>query len=183
MAQLDGTHTIILDDINVFELLPCAAPSAVTVEDNVVTWTGTAPSYNVKVSVNGEVATETTVTTNNYTVEGLEEGDYAIVRVQAVCNEDNLSEWTEGNMVIPTRIENYGSLITIHPNPTTGVIRIEGATPNADLSVFDVFGKRMMSDKVTSELTELDLSGLAAGVYVIRIANAGEVTTVKVVKE
>lgn len=183
MAQLDGTHTIILDDINVFELLPCAAPSAVTVEDNVVTWTGTAPSYNVKVSVNGEVATETTVTTNNYTVEGLEEGDYAIVRVQAVCNEDNLSEWTEGNVVIPTRIENYGSLITIHPNPTTGVIRIEGATPNADLAVFDVFGKRMMSDKVTSELTELDLSGLAAGVYVIRIANAGEVTTVKVVKE
>lgn len=178
-----GEQNILLDDINVFELVPCAEPTNVTVENNVATWTGNAPSYNVKVSVGGVVVDEATVNTNSYTVRGLEEGDYAIIRVQAVCDEENLSDWTEGDVFVITGIESFGLNATVYPNPTTGVVNIEGATLNADIAVFDMFGKQMLAGKVTSERTELDLGGLTSGVYIIRIATNGEVTTVKVVKE
>ena len=178
-----GVQYILLDDINVFELVPCAAPTNVTVENNVATWTGNAPSYNVKVSVNNELVAEATVNTNTYTVTGLEPGDYAIFRVQAVCDEDNISDWTEGEVFITAGIENYSMNVAVYPNPTTGVIVIEGASLNADITVFDMFGKQMMNGKVMSERTELDLSGLATGMYIIRMVNAGEVSAVKVVKE
>lgn len=183
LAKTYGVQRFIIDDVNVYNMPPCAEPTNVTVENNVATWTGNAPSYNVKVSVGGVVVDEATVNTNSYTVRGLEEGDYAIIRVQAVCDEENLSDWTEGDVFVITGIESFGLNATVYPNPTTGVVNIEGATLNADIAVFDMFGKQMLAGKVTSERTELDLAGLTSGVYIIRIAMNGEVTTVKVVKE
>ena len=179
----NGGQRFLVDDVNIYNMPACEEPTNVTVENNVVTWTGNAPSYNVKVSVNGVVVDEANVTTNTYTVEGLSEGTLAIVRVQAVCDEANLSDWTEGNVVVPVTIGSYELNATVYPNPTTGVVNIEGATLNADIAVFDMFGKQLMTGKVASERTELDLSGLASGIYIIRIANADAVSTIKVVKE
>ena len=103
--------------------------------------------------------------------------------MQAVCDEDNISDWTEGEVFVPVTIGNNELDANVYPNPTTGVVNIEGATLNADIAVFDMFGKQLMTGKVASERTELDLSGLASGIYIIRIANADAVSTIKVVKE
>ena len=75
------------------------------------------------------------------------------------------------------------SVTALYPNPTTGNVTVESNAIGADLTVYDVFGKKMMTSKVAAERTELDLSGLAAGVYMIRIADAAGITTIKVVKE
>ena len=178
-----GSQQICLDDVSVFEFVPCVAPSNITVENNVVSWTGDAPSYNVKVSMNGEVVDEATVSTNSYTVDGLTEGTYAIIRVQAVCDEYNLSDWTEGDVVVSTGIDSYGLNAAVYPNPTTGVVVIEGAIVNADLAIFDMFGKQLMTEKLSSERAELNLSGLVSGVYIIRITDSSNIATVKVVKK
>lgn len=181
----DG-YNVFLDDINIFasEETPCATPANVTVENGVVTWTGDAANYNVVITVEGDTAVNTTVSTNSYTIEGLEEGVHAIVTVQAVCSEDNLSEWSEAvEFDYTVGVNNYSIKANIYPNPTTGNVTVESNAINADINVYDMFGKLMMTSKVAADRTELDFSGFAPGVYMVRIANTTGTTNIKVVKE
>ena len=80
-------------------------------------------------------------------------------------------------------VDNYRISANIFPNPTTGNVTVESNAIGADLNVYDMFGKLMIATKVTDVRTELNLSGFAPGVYMVRIANSTAVTTVKVVKK
>ncbi len=163
----------------------CATPTDVTVENNIVTWTGDAANYNVQVTVAGEVVIDTTVSTTTFTVEGLENNTHASVAVQAVCAEDDLSEWSEAVEFdyIIDGVNNYSISANIYPNPTTGNVTVESDAINADITVFDAFGKLMMTSKVATERTELNFSEFAPGVYMVRIANDTAISTIKVVKK
>ena len=180
-------YNVFLDDVTISGeepvVEPCATPTNVVVENGVVTWTGDAANYNVHI-VAGETTIDTTVNTTSYTIEGLNEGDHATVTVQAVCDEENLSEWSEAvEFDYTVGINNYAISANIFPNPTTGNVTVESNAINADITVFDMFGKLMMTSKVAASRTELDFSGFAPGVYMVRIANSNAITTVKVVKE
>lgn len=176
-----------IDDVVIFfseETDSCATPTNVAVNDNVVTWTGDAANYNVQVTVAGEVVIDTTVATTTFTVEGLENNTHASVAVQAVCAEDDLSEWSEAVEFDYTNgINNYSLKANIYPNPTTGNVTIESDAINADITVFDAFGKLLMTSKVATERTELNFSEFAPGVYMVRIANDTAISTIKVVKK
>lgn len=163
---------------------PCATPTNVTVENGVVTWTGDAANYNVVIAVGEDTVVNTTVATNSYTIEGLNDGDHATVTVQAVCSEDDLSEWSEAvEFDYTVGVNNYSIKANIYPNPTTGNVTVESNAINADINVYDMFGKLMMTSKVASERTELNFSSFAPGVYMVRIANTTGTTNIKVVKE
>ena len=180
----DGNN-ILLDDINIFsgEEAPCATPTNVTFANGVVTWTGDAANYNVHI-VAGEITIDTTVNTTSYTVEGLNNGDHATVTVQAICAEDDLSEWsTAVEFDYTNGINNYTIHANVYPNPTTGNVTIESNAINADITVYDVFGKQLMTSKVASERTDLDFSAFAPGIYMVRIAETNSFITVKVVKK
>ena len=176
-----------IDDVVIFfseETDSCATPTNVVVNNNVVTWTGDAANYNVQVTVAGEVVIDTTVATTTFTVEGLENNTHASVAVQAVCAEDDLSDWSEAVEFDYTNgINNYSLKANIYPNPTTGNVTVESDAINADITVFDAFGKLMMTSKVATERTELNFSEFAPGVYMVRIANTTAITTIKVVKK
>ena len=163
---------------------PCATPTNVTVNNSVVTWTGNAANYNVRITIAGEVVIDTTVSTTTFTIEGIENGTHASVSVQAVCAEDDLSEWSEAvEFDYSNGINNYSLKANIYPNPTTGNVTVESDAINADITVFDAFGKLMMTSKVATERTELNFSEFAPGVYMVRIANDTAITTIKVVKK
>ena len=179
---------IYLDDVVVGPgRIPCAAPTNVTVDSNyVVRWEGNAPRYNVMVMVGNDTVATGTSTTGIYSItSGLNDGDQAIVYVQAICAPDDLSAWTASEPFTyhGVGIENYAIHANVFPNPTTGNVTVESNAIGADLNVYDMFGKLMMTTTVASERTELDFSGFAPGVYVVRIANSTAVTTVKVVKK
>lgn len=188
LATSNDGYNILLDDINITGdavVGPCATPTNVAVsEANVVTWEGNAANYNVIIVVGEDTVVNTTVNTNSYTVEGLNAGDHAAVSVQAVCAEDNLSDWsTPVEFDYTVGIKNHSIQASIYPNPTTGNVTVESNAINSDITVYDMFGKLMMTSKVASERTELDFSSFAPGVYMIRIANTTGTTTIKVVKE
>ena len=183
-----GDAYIYLDDVTVGAgPIPCAVPANVTIDENyVVRWEGNAPRYNVVVLVNGDTVVHGVSTTGIYTItSGLNNGDYAAVYVQAICAEDDLSAWSEPVYFtyVIEGVESYKLQANIFPNPTTGNIVVESNAIGADITVYDMFGKLMMTSKVTDIRTELDLSGIAPGVYMVRIANNSGITTVKVVKE
>ena len=65
--------------------------------------------------------------------------------------------------------------ISISPNPTNGLIRIEGATI-AEVKVYNTMGQLVMT---TQNTNEIDLSGLAPGVYSLRIKDLHQTVTNK----
>lgn len=164
----------------------CATPSDVAVNNNVVTWTGDAANYNVTITANGETTTEN-VTGNSYTVTGLEDSTLVTVSVQAVCDEDNLSDWSEAVefTYIATGINNYNLTANVFPNPTTGNVTIVLSHPmvNANVQVCDIYGRQISTHQVEGLQFELNLGNLAPGVYMLRFIEANAVlNTVKVVK-
>jgi hypothetical protein len=73
--------------------------------------------------------------------------------------------------------ENSTQKILVYPNPTTGVFTIECKSTNLDdcgFRIYDVFGKLLISNKLTKESNTIDLSGQPAGIYFLQLIEDGE---------
>ena len=71
-------------------------------------------------------------------------------------------------------------MIFVHPNPTTGIVYIEG-TEAAEVQVFNALGQLV---KTVQNATEVSLEGLPQGIYLLRVTlEGGKVFADKVVKE
>lgn len=77
------------------------------------------------------------------------------------------------------------AMILVYPNPTSGVVNIECEKVNGkQIRVYDVYGKVIVSQNAENELSTIDLSHCANGVYIVRIFNGNEtVVTTKIVKQ
>ena len=74
-------------------------------------------------------------------------------------------------------------VVAVSPNPTSGHVMVEANATDGEVVVFDPFGRQMISAALSDGRAELDLSGVAKGVYVARIASETDTTTIKLVKE
>jgi len=74
--------------------------------------------------------------------------------------------------------------VTISPNPTRGIISIQGAPSNdLNVSVMNLLGETVMELKnLNSPDFTLDLSKLVPGTYYIRFSSANSVVTKKIIK-
>ena len=70
----------------------------------------------------------------------------------------------------------------VFPNPTSGVIKISGASSGDQLQVIDARGNCVLSNIIASENKEIDLSAYPEGIYYIRFSNAYESKATKVIK-
>ena len=79
-------------------------------------------------------------------------------------------------------------LIALYPNPTNDKFNVHYPTngvllDNIEIQLFDAFGKSLLRVPITGETTEINLSGFASGVYLVKCMNNDCVLTVgKVVK-
>jgi len=72
-------------------------------------------------------------------------------------------------------------LITAYPNPSTGFIRVESDHVIRELIVFDLFGKMLSIEKEMNENhSDLNLSDVASGTYIIRVTTSQGVSSLKV---
>ena len=72
---------------------------------------------------------------------------------------------------------------SLSPNPTTGLINLQLHDLELDrLKVFDLQGRMLMEWSDLSGSMDIDLSGLSAGMYLVRLESAGSVATRKVVR-
>ena len=72
---------------------------------------------------------------------------------------------------------------SLSPNPTNGLINLQLYDLDLDhLKVFDLQGHLLMEWADLSGKMEIDLSGLSAGMYLVRLESAGSVATRKVVR-
>jgi len=84
------------------------------------------------------------------------------------------------------KLEPYNS-ISIFPNPTTGLIRIENTEYSIqNVSVYDIYGREVGSvilRGVEGKQTEVDLSTQAQGIYIIRVSTDKQTIRQKVIKQ
>lgn len=175
-----------LDDISIFaDIAPCDTVTDITIDEYAtIRWTSDAASWNIRYTINGEEHT-VHAANNIYTIGGLADGDVVTVSIQAICEDNRVSEWSEtSTFTYSTGVNEYNALnANIYPNPTRDIVNVDCSVIGASLNVYDMFGKVVMSTTIQSERTELNFNNVAPGVYVIRIANSNAMTTVKVVKE
>ncbi len=84
----------------------------------------------------------------------------------------------EGELIV-------GNKISVFPNPVTDKvnIRIDDIEGLADIRVMDINGRILQQHRSSSVNTQLDVSRLASGMYIIRVMNGGKESVMKIVKE
>lgn len=76
---------------------------------------------------------------------------------------------------VPQRSD--GNKVSFYPNPAKEFVNVQCTTYNAQwdgatVEVFDIYGKLMQTEQMSSETTTLNVSGLPAGVYLLRVTDA-----------
>ena len=75
--------------------------------------------------------------------------------------------------------------VSVYPNPVTDYVnvKIPGLQGNANIRVFDMYGRMVMQQNSSQSVTQLNVSKLTAGVYVIRVKQGDTENVMKIVKD
>lgn len=71
----------------------------------------------------------------------------------------------------------------VYPNPVTNVLNIEYTSEVTSVSVFNLLGQQVLSKKVSAASTQIDMSALLAGTYLVKVESGNISKTLKVVKK
>ena len=84
------------------------------------------------------------------------------------------------HLTITVGIEDFvmGNDLCVYPNPTNGVLQISG-TAFDEVQLFDAYGKLLGSWRTDGEVTQIDLSHHAAGVYFVKALSRNQVVGVR----
>ena len=78
------------------------------------------------------------------------------------------------------------ALLKVYPSPATNVLNVSvlgEVNSNSTLKIVNVNGTVVKEEKVTRNIQQVDISGLAKGVYMLKVNNGGSVITSKFVKQ
>jgi hypothetical protein len=72
--------------------------------------------------------------------------------------------------------------VSVFPNPTTGLVYVNGIQTSASVKVINLVGKEVINTEINANGT-IDMSSVPAGIYMLVIENAnGAISTKKVIK-
>lgn len=75
------------------------------------------------------------------------------------------------------------SNVKLYPNPTSNVLNIESVGTIQNIAIFNVLGQEVVNKSTNESSIRLDVSGLNAGVYVVKTIIDGKVSSTKFIKE
>jgi hypothetical protein len=75
------------------------------------------------------------------------------------------------------------SKVKLYPNPTSNVLNIESEGTIQNISIFNILGQEVVNKLTNESSVRLDVSGLNAGVYVVKTIIDGNVSSTKFIKE
>jgi hypothetical protein len=103
----------------------------------------------------------------------------------AVGTNGIILKTTNGGLTGINEIDFLSQSLKIIPNPVKDKITISSPeiTVNTQLSIFAVSGDKVMERELTGAETQLDISTLPRGVYVVRVQNENAVQTGKFIMQ
>ena len=100
---------------------------------------------------------------------------------------------TIGTYLITTQItrtpntginEEVAAAISVFPNPCNNTLQVQCPLDNAQLLLYDMYGKMVLAVPADGEVTSLDMSQLASGLYLLNVSKDNSVVkSVKVVRQ
>ncbi len=170
---------------------PCVTPTGLTAtnitgESVTITWNNASVSgWNIQYRPQGGQFSTATSTTNSYTISGLASNTTYEIQVQANCGSGNLSDWSTAITVTTTGIENWlENSVTLFPNPAKEIVNVQCSMYNVEsVEVFDVYGKLITTANDIDNPTRINVSGLADGMYFVRVTTDRGVVTKNFVKK
>jgi chitodextrinase len=172
---------------------PCDVPTGLTATDIqsesiTISWDNAAVlRWNVQYSAQGGTLSSATATTNSYTITNLTPETTYQIQVQAVCEEDNMSDWSQA--ITATTLVGINSYlennVTLYPNPAKEFVdvRVDGDINVIGMEVYDVYGKLINTVNVIDNMTHINVSGLANGMYFVRVTTEQGMVTKRFVKK
>ena len=180
--------------------IPCRAPvikiDHVNVDEAVAYWapvpTATHYEYVLTTSstppVNGTEYHFTAVHTS-----ALDDGKDYYIHVRSHCNSIGIidaSPWATASFsTFPVSVKNAASgdfRVAAYPNPVKDMLVIEvsgNRGSNANLLLTDMSGKLLQAVKVNGAKTEVDLSTLPGGIYIVKYADDDRKEVLKITKQ
>ncbi len=73
--------------------------------------------------------------------------------------------------------------IYVYPNPSKGFFNIESRNKNGEIGIYNLVGQKIYSSKITNYITEINLSQLPSGIYMIVVQSNNIVLSEKLIKE
>ena len=136
-------------------------------------------------SANSVPTVITSGTANSFAYSGTLSADYDENNITFVAllidnTTNEIVNATELDLLTVGIMEVNANNYSIYPNPTTGIITIEG-TMNADITVMNMIGDIIYQNNNASQNTIIDLSAYAAGNYIVKIINDNKVSTQKII--
>ena len=86
------------------------------------------------------------------------------------CEALNIEENTFGNF-------------NFFPNPTQNAVTISSTVAVEKISIYNLLGQKVKSQTVNSTTSNIDVSNLKTGVYILEVTSNGQVGTFKMIKE
>ena len=172
---------------------PCNVPTGLTVgtvthESIAISWDNDADvnSWNIQYRPAGGALASATSATNSYTITGLAPETEYQIQVQADCGDGNVSDWSAAiTATTTTGIENWlMNSISLYPNPAKEYIDVRVDELHVtSMEVYDVYGKLINTVSVIDNPTRINVSGLASGMYFVRVTTEQGVVTKSFVKK
>lgn len=72
---------------------------------------------------------------------------------------------------------------TYRPNPVVDVLNLEYNKAITDVSVYNLVGQQVIAKTVNANMSQVDMSALPSGTYMVKVTSNNEVKTIKVVKQ
>jgi len=113
------------------------------------------------------------------------DGTGSYLQLTSTSLDNNLaSSWVASSVSLPVNEVNYdNSMIVIYPNPAKNIVTISSSRTIESLEIIDISGKQLMTSRVNTNETSVDVSNLSAGIYFVKVYSAFGVKTEKIVKE
>ncbi|MCB0452862.1 MAG: T9SS type A sorting domain-containing protein [Aequorivita sp.] len=90
--------------------------------------------------------------------------------------------WTSAKGEILGVSENALEGFAYYPNPTNGALSLKSVNNIDSVAIFNLLGQSVLSSKIGATTTDLDISGLTTGTYIMKVTVEGQTGTYKVLK-
>lgn len=72
--------------------------------------------------------------------------------------------------------------LSYYPNPTSNLLSLKSANIIYAVAIYNLLGKKVLDTKIGAPTSEISLSGLASGTYIMHVSVEGQTVTYKVLK-
>lgn len=130
----------------------------------------------------GQTATLIAHPNENYEFVGWTEEGHYFSSQPSICFVVTQDKNLEAHFSYVEGVEETGTILSVSPNPTSGIVIVQGARESDMIHVMDVNGRVVLTKKCERTETTLDLGFVPEGWYTLMVRSEGKMHVVKLIR-